>query len=145
MFFKKTSGELNPNQLRATVAQSLCLIRGSLVRFPWSACQSVLSWARYWIPNCSWRVGRHFAWQPPPSMYECMYELLWDVRTICCWSTSIFKEMLRYFQAALVATKLSRLTICNLKLGIFKCSVSRARVSWLCLTAFFFLAVGLLF
>ena len=29
-------------------------------------------WARYWTPNCSWCAGRHPAWQPPPSVYECM-------------------------------------------------------------------------
>ena len=33
-------------------------------------------WARYWTPNCSWCAGWHLALQPPPSVYECRYELL---------------------------------------------------------------------
>ena len=37
-------------------------------------CMSKCSWARYWIPNCSWYAGRHLAWQPPPLVYECIYE-----------------------------------------------------------------------
>ena len=27
-------------------------------------------------PNCFLCAGRHLAWQPPPSVYECLYELL---------------------------------------------------------------------
>ena len=38
-----------------------------LARFPWS------KWARYWTPNCSWCAGWHLVWQPPPSVYVCMY------------------------------------------------------------------------
>ena len=30
-------------------------------------------WASYWTPNCSWCAGQHLAWQPPPSLYACMY------------------------------------------------------------------------
>ena len=38
-------------------------------------CMSKCPWAR-WTPNCSWCAGWHLAWQPPPSVYECMYKLL---------------------------------------------------------------------
>ena len=35
-------------------------------------CMLKCPWARYQMPNCSWYAGRHLAWQPPPSVYECM-------------------------------------------------------------------------
>ena len=37
-------------------------------------------WARYWSPNGSWCAGRHLEWQPPPSVYQCMYELVELIR-----------------------------------------------------------------
>ena len=39
-------------------------------------CMLKCPWARYWTPNCSWCAGRHFAWQPSSSVFECVYELL---------------------------------------------------------------------
>ena len=39
-------------------------------------CMSKCSWARYWTPDCSWCAGLHLVCQPPPSVYECMYDLL---------------------------------------------------------------------
>ena len=44
-------------------------VAGSIPQF----CMSECPWARHWTPN---GAGRHLAWQPPPSVYECMYELL---------------------------------------------------------------------
>ena len=35
-------------------------------------CMLKCPWARCWTPNCSWCAGRHLAWQPSPSVYECM-------------------------------------------------------------------------
>ena len=66
----------HPGALRA-VAQgwSQNLVTGRLLhRF--LVCMLNCPWARYWTSNCSWCAGRHLAWQPPPSVYECMYELL---------------------------------------------------------------------
>ena len=34
-------------------------------------------WARCWTPSCSWCAGWHLAWQPPPSVYECMSRFGW--------------------------------------------------------------------
>ena len=39
-------------------------------------CMWKCPWTRYWTPHCSWCAGRHLAWQPPPEVYERMYELL---------------------------------------------------------------------
>ena len=61
----------------AAVAQGRAqrLIGRLLVLFFWSACQSVLGQDAE-PQNCSWCAGRHLEWQPPPSVYECMYALL---------------------------------------------------------------------
>ena len=39
-------------------------------------CMSKCLQARCWTPNCSWFAGLHLAWQSPPSVYECIYELM---------------------------------------------------------------------
>lgn len=42
-------------------------------------------WATHWTPYCSWLAGSHLAWQPPPSVSECVcvwqrqhWEALWE-------------------------------------------------------------------
>ena len=34
-------------------------------------------WAKYRTPNWSWCAGRHLAWLPLPTAYECMCESPW--------------------------------------------------------------------
>ena len=64
-----------------TWSRSSLIIGRSLVQFPWSACLKC-AWARYWTPNCSWCAGQHLAWQPPTSVYEGMYELVFGQKRL---------------------------------------------------------------
>ena len=47
-------------------------------------CMSKCPWARCWTPHGSWCAGRQLAWQPPPSIYECMnyFKSHWDVNVL---------------------------------------------------------------
>ena len=81
-------------------------------------CMSKCPGARYWTQNCSRCAGWHLAWQPPPSMYECIYEL-----------------QLQYFgqKCLLNANVLKRLThpCCyTLKLMQFRRCCARQQTAW---------------
>ena len=47
-------------------------------------CMLKCPWASYWTTNCSWCAVQHLAWLPPPSVYECMYELVLVVLVSVC-------------------------------------------------------------